>query len=122
LRAGSQAREQWGYDISEGSVVIRWIKLGLGLQDPEQELKALSRLTDDIKKLSLSRPAGNEKLKVEGRGHLSKQPAEVLYDYLDKMINRWCQEYDGIHTLANVPVDVVITHPAVSQRENLVRP
>jgi hypothetical protein len=103
-------------------VVIRWIKLGLGLQGPEQELKALSRLTDEIKRLSLSRPGGNESLEAEDIGHLSKKPAEVLYDYLDKMINLWCQNYGGRHTLANIPVDVVITHPAVSQRENLVRP
>lgn len=103
--------ERWGFDIGDDAFVIRWSKLELGRRSP---LEALSMLERTIEK------AGNLDLGPHGMfpGHLMRGTTDVITDYLRKVaycVRLHIEKNAGEVALKEFPIDLIVTHPAVSK-------
>jgi len=107
--------QQWGYDIDEFSRVLRWTKLALEeTYDREQELQNLSSLLYEMRLVNLTTSLV---LNNDLPRHLSKEPEDILKDYLEQVAEKTYEEIAsqvGQRFLEHIPVDIVVTHPAVS--------
>jgi hypothetical protein len=115
-RTSSERRcKQWGYSIDDNSQVMRWTKLELEPRTAINELDVLRELTkglDLIRELQNNEDAG---IMNEIPRHIARDSGDLVKDYLSKVTREWYQymRSKGKHTLENVPLDIVITHPAV---------
>lgn len=105
--------EQWGYEIDPNSRVLRWTKLALEeTNEREKELQNLSALLLEMANLDRSEVAlVDNDLPI----HLAKEPADIVTDYLRRVADNTYEELSGIigeKTLAAIPIDIVIAHPA----------
>ena len=102
---------QWGYDIAVDSTTVTWFKLGLAVREAEEELETLGKMTKRISNLFKSESAADIT-------DLSKTAAEVLDDYLDKIIKHCVAAMREVaqEQMNEYPVDVIITHPVVSSQ------
>jgi hypothetical protein len=107
--------QQWGYDIDDNSLVLKRTKIQLEeVRDPLSELHTLSEMLYQLRLLNLSQPA------VRKNGipkHLAKEPEDVVKDYLDYIAEKTLAEIKsrvGKHVPDKIPMDLVVTHPAVS--------
>jgi len=107
--------QQWGYDIDEFSRVLKWTKLALEeTYDREQELRNLSSLLYEMRLVNLTTSLV---LNNDLPRHLSKEPEDILKDYLEQVAEKTYEEIVsqvGRRFLEQTPVDIVVTHPAVS--------
>ena len=114
----AKGRKQWGYSIDDDSLVMRWTKLEL-----EHKHRTATKELDDLGKLINGLNLINELWGDENAGvtnnvprHLGKNAGDVVGDYLGKVAKEWYvyMKKRGRNILSNVPLDIVITHPAVS--------
>lgn len=106
--------EQWGYDIDDNSRVLRWTKLSLEpSNDRILELQNLKNLLYEMRHVDLS----HEKIiNNDIPRHLGKEPEDIVTDYLENVAEKTLDEITsqvGSHVPNNVPIDIVVTHPAV---------
>lgn len=106
---------QWGYDMDDESRVIKWTKLELEeTNNREAELQNLSKLLWEMRATTLSDDL------FFGGGlpvHLTKEPEDILRDYLCLIAEKAHDEISsqvGRMVLGNIPIDLVVSHPAVS--------
>ncbi|KAK3343607.1 hypothetical protein B0T25DRAFT_464293 [Lasiosphaeria hispida] len=105
--------QQWGYDIDDNSRVIKWTKLSLeDTGHRGQELENLTKLLYELRLLNLSE---EEAIKNNIPRHLSKEPEDIVKDYLEQVADKTLDEIIsqiGRNVPDNIPIDMVITHPA----------
>ena len=106
----------WGYGIGAGAYVLRWTKLQL---EPPSRFEALERLKHTLEETRLLAFDIN---KDPGRTpiphHLARNVERVVTDYLyhvAQVVERDIVKEGGAGSLEEFPIDLVITHPAVSQ-------
>ncbi|KAF2473741.1 uncharacterized protein BDR25DRAFT_341026 [Lindgomyces ingoldianus] len=104
---------QWGFDIDNDAKIFKWTKLELTTRDSVKELKVLLDLMNGLELIQRMGKESEEVGSEEVPDHLTKSPENVLTDYLMKLSREWYEHMHsgGINTLANVPLDLVITHP-----------
>ncbi|KAH6665783.1 hypothetical protein B0J14DRAFT_605889 [Halenospora varia] len=121
-KTSRQARKkQWGYSIDDQSRVLRWTKLELEPRETKKELEELRELVQGlnlVKKLKENRDTGKVD---EIPRHISKDAIEIIRDYLSKIARAWRDHmtYRSASVLTEVPLDIVITHPAAWKYEAL---
>lgn len=106
--------EQWGYDIDDNSRVLRWTKLSLEpSNDRILELQSLRNLLYEMRHVDLS---PDKIINNDIPRHLGKEPEDIVTDYLEHVAEKTLDEITiqvGSHVPKNVPIDIVVTHPAV---------
>ncbi|KAK4197073.1 putative heat shock protein family 70 protein [Triangularia verruculosa] len=106
--------EQYGYDIDDNSLVLKKTKIQLEAMGTRiDELRTLSELLKELRDLDLSQEEVIENGIPE---HLAKEPEEIVKDYLDQIAEKTEKVINsdvGRHVLSNVPIDLVVTHPAI---------
>jgi hypothetical protein len=107
-------KNQWGHDIDDNSLVVRWTKLNLEARDPERELEVLGELVKGLDRMRSFQQTQNDMPQ-----HLARNASDVVRDYLTRVVRQWyiwmrSQPGSRQHILRNLPLDLVITHPAVS--------
>ncbi|KAK4186242.1 putative heat shock protein family 70 protein [Podospora australis] len=106
--------QQWGYDIDDNSLVLKETKIQLEhVGDRISELRVLGGLLEQLRLLDLSK---EEVTKNGIPKHLGKEPEDIVKDYLDNIAEKAhaeIQEKIGRHVLSNIPMDLVVTHPAI---------
>ena len=107
--------QQWGHDIDDNSLVLKRTKIQLEeVQSRISELRNLSEMLYQLRLLDLSQHA------VRKHGipkHLAKEPEDIVKDYLDYIAERTLLELTtrvGRQVPHKIPIDLVVTHPAVS--------
>lgn len=111
----TRGHKQWGYSIDGDSLVMRWTKLELEQRTVVKELGVIRELLkglDLVNELQANRNAG---ITNDIPRHISKDSGDIVMDYLSKVAREWYiyMRNQGRHILDNVPLDIVITHPAV---------
>jgi hypothetical protein len=106
---------QWGYSISDDSQVMRWTKLELEPRTAIRELEALRELVKGLDLVNELRANENAANMSDIPRHISKDAGDIIREYLGKVAREWYQfiRSQGRHTLDSVPLDIIITHPAV---------
>lgn len=107
---------QWGYSISDDSNVMQWTKLELEPRTTLKELKVLRDLVQGLDLLKELRVKEDAAINNDIPRYLPKDAGDVVREYLGKVAREWYQymRANGKHTLDSVPLDIVITHPAVN--------
>jgi hypothetical protein len=112
-------KEQWGYSISEESHVLQWTKLELKLQDTTSELRKLKYLMQGHKLLQdyfTQAESNDPNALANAPRHICKSSEDIIREFTGRIAQKW-YEYmidNSRFSLGEVPLDVVITHPAVS--------
>jgi hypothetical protein len=112
--AGEGVFKQWGDSIDGRSKVLRWTKLELIKgRSPLEELKILRELIDGLPEVNRLHSDGTETTDVPR--HLSKSADDIIEFYLRHIANQWhsWMVRQGRYVLEEVPVDIIVTHPAV---------
>ncbi|KAK0740411.1 hypothetical protein B0T18DRAFT_440099 [Schizothecium vesticola] len=108
-----QSCDQWGYDIDDNSRVLRWTKLSLQpSNDRTLELQNLKNLLYEIRHVDLS---PDKVINNDLPRHLWKEPEDVVTDYLENVAEKTLDEITsqvGRDVLDNIPIDIVVSHPA----------
>jgi hypothetical protein len=113
-------RKQFGNDIDDNSEIVKWTKLDLDpklLNDHLKQVHSATKGLDRIKSLvqSISRN-GQEMLDLDIPLHITKNTTEIIEYFFEKALAAWKAHIqaraDGL--LGVVPIDIVVTHPAVS--------
>jgi hypothetical protein len=114
--APSATHSQWGYDIDPSTESLRWTKLELEPLGPKQELEKLKGLVEGlhlIHNLQANYRPGQELPEIPE--HLTKEPEDVVRDYLTEVVDDWYGfiSNDSTNLIHEVRVDLIMTHPAV---------
>jgi hypothetical protein len=101
--------------MDDDSEVMRWTKLELEPRTTVRELEVLRELVKGLDLVHELRANENAANTSDIPRHLSKDAGDVVRDYLGKVAKEWFlyMRSQGKHTLTSVPLDIVITHPAV---------
>jgi hypothetical protein len=105
---------QWGYSIDHRSKVLRWTKLELlNNRSPLEELEILRELMSGLS--AINELHADVKDIIHVPRHLSKTTEDIIEFYLSHVAREWRSHITthGLNTLNYVPVDIVVTHPAV---------
>jgi hypothetical protein len=107
--------QQWGWSIDDDSNVLRWTKLDLEPRSPVGELDVLRHLMKGLDLVRELRANKNAAITNDIPRHIARSSEDVVQDYLGRVAREWYIHMKGetIHALQRVPVDLVITHPAV---------
>ena len=113
--SATRRHRQWGYSIDENSHVIRWTKLELESRSKEKELDILRDLVDGLDLVSQLHTNKDTSLRNKVPEHITKDAEDVVQDFLGKVSREWYlyMKRQGKYTLESVPLDMVISHPAV---------
>jgi len=109
--------KQWGYSIDTKNPkgrVLRWTKLELvKATSTVGELEVLRQLIDGLEEINNLH--ANYDPSADVPLHLSKTTKDIIEFYLGHIAERWVAHVtrDARHALDVVPVDIVVTHPAV---------
>ena len=114
--SGTGECRQWGYSISDDSDVMQWTKLELEPRTTVRELEVLRELVKGLDLLKELRANKDAAVKNDIPRHLPKDAGDVVREYLGKVVREWYEHMKalGRHILDQVPIDVVLTHPAVN--------
>jgi len=114
-------RDQCGHDIDELSHVIQWFKLDLDPQKAEVQLRQLDNAIKGLKLVEALYCTDKEVIDTDIPFHIAKDSTEVVRNFIEKLIAAWKKNIEESfqRALGNVPVDVVVTHPAVSSFKDL---
>lgn len=108
--------KQWGsdIDINEGSWASHWTKLDLPKQTPLQELSTLRRSLESL--MDLQRLGSDNHDEYETPEHLTRSPEEIVQDFLTFIARHYYLKVKekSQFVLTSLPIDMVLTHPAVS--------
>jgi hypothetical protein len=110
-------KAQWGWSIDDNSKILKWTKLELQPQDTKTELSQLKELTKGLDLLRQLRRNEEEGVWDDVPQHITKSAEDVVRDFLTKVSRVWYQHMksqNNQYVLEQVPLDLVITHPAVS--------
>jgi len=119
--AHDRGYRQWGSSIDSASKVLRWTKLELVKDSsPLGELEKLQELINGLAELNKLHAKGNKPDDVPR--HLSKTTKDIIEFYLSKVARRWVSYMtrEAEYVLESVPVDIVVTHPAVCLWESFL--
>lgn len=106
--------QQWGSSIDGRSKVLRWTKLELVKDSsPLEELEVLRQLIDGL--VEVNRLHDDDLVISDVPRHLSKTTENVIEFYLNHVAREWVTfvRSQARHVLDIVPIDIVVTHPAV---------
>lgn len=108
-------KQQWGYSMSADADVIKWTKLELESRTTVRELEVLRELVKGLDLVNKLRGNENAALTNDIPRHLSRSAEDVVRDYLCKVSREWHRFIKGQAELVldTVPLDIVLTHPAV---------
>ncbi|KAK0705690.1 hypothetical protein B0H67DRAFT_389369 [Lasiosphaeris hirsuta] len=109
--------KQWGDDIDkQQSLVLKWTKLEL---QPQKALQELAKLREALGGLALVESLlrdEREGVQTDMPLHITKSPISIVQDYLTRVARHYYLYMRNNSEFAfergNVPVDMVITHPA----------
>ncbi|KUJ12158.1 uncharacterized protein LY89DRAFT_688619 [Mollisia scopiformis] len=112
-------RSQWGWSIDDDSKVLKWTKLELEPQSTKAELDQLRELTKGLDLLRELRESKNEGLMTDVPQHITKSAEDIVRDFLTKVSRVWYKHMKSQNqfVLEQVPLDLVITHPATWKYE-----
>lgn len=105
--------KQWGYSIDADSTVLRWTKLELRPRSTTKELTVLRELVKGLKLVQELQE--QDDIQKEIPMHVTRNARGVVRDFIGQ-VGRYWREYmisQGKFVLDEVPLDIVITHPAV---------
>ncbi len=106
---------RWGYDTQDGAYTLRWTKTELASPVRLDALIALRQTLSDVALLNLGH---RNAVASPIPRHLSKTAEDIATDYLTMVamsVREDIQRKENLELLRRViPVDLVITHPAVS--------
>lgn len=108
-----KGNRQWGYSIDDDAMVFTWTKLEL---KPRPAIKELAILLKLMEGLDMLRELNEDDDSVgDVPMHITRDAAGIIRDYLRDVAKEWGQHMKdaGQFTLDNVPLDIVITYPAV---------
>jgi hypothetical protein len=107
---------QWGYSIDDDSQVMRWTKLELEPRTTVKELEVLRELLKGLDLVNKLRANDNAASTNDIPQHISRDAGDIVREYLGKVAKEWYLYIrgQGKYTLDTVPLDIVVTHPAVS--------
>ena len=108
--------EQWGFSIAANSKVMQRTKLELPPRTTVRELHVLRELVKGLNLVNGLQSNDDAEGSCEIPRHLSKDSGDIVMDYLSKVSEEWYLHMKSIgkNTLNNVPLEIVLTHPAVS--------
>jgi hypothetical protein len=110
----SHVFRQWGYSIQPGSKILRWTKLELVRdRSPLEELHILRELVEGLPDINNLHDSKSEITQIPR--HLSKTTEDIITYYLGHVAQEWTSliSAQGTQILSNIPVDIIVTHPAV---------
>jgi hypothetical protein len=106
--------ERFGYNIGTDAYVLQWTKLEL---EPPSRPKALQNLIHSLEETRLLAFNLDNVLVDQIPRHLIKTATDIVTDYLVEVaiwVRRDIESEKEANTLRDFPIDLVITHPAVS--------
>jgi len=106
--------QQWGFSIDGNSKVLRWTKLELVKNRPVfEELDTLRELVEGLAEIKKLYIGGIDTTDVPR--HLTKTSEDIIEFYLGHIAREWHSHItrQAVYALSVVPVDIVVTHPAV---------
>jgi hypothetical protein len=108
--------QQWGFSIAAESKVMQWTKLELPPRTTIRELHVLRELVKGLNLVNGLQANDDAEDSCEIPRHLSKDSGDIVMDYLCKVSEEWYLHMRGLgkHILDSVPLEIVLTHPAVS--------
>ncbi len=111
----SQGCKQWGNSIDQDSRVLQWTKLELPPREPLAELTALLETLNGLELVQLLRNNDNAAVDLDIPRHITKSPFDIVKDFLSRIAREFFLYMRGKSesVLRNVPLDIVLTHPAV---------
>jgi hypothetical protein len=108
------AERQWGYDISPGARKMVWTKLELEQQERPDELRMILDALNGMRNLNFEDTMQRKELP----SYPGKDPVDIVADYLtyirEHLVQELLQTY-GAEYLSSLPVDLVVSVPAVSK-------
>lgn len=108
-----RGHEQWGFSIDDDSIVLRWTKLELRPRSTSKELIVLREL---LKGLQLVQQLQEQDdLEQPIPTHVTRNARGVVRDFFEYIGRYWRGNLKkgGKFALDEVPLDIVLTHPAV---------
>jgi len=110
FKRAPNGEKQWGFNIAESAVVFKWTKLELMPRNAASELETLQKLLEAQTLLNQVRSGG------ETGKQLTRTAQDIITDFLTKLGREWLfwMREQGVNTLQEVPLDIVVTHPVVS--------
>lgn len=114
-KLGTRAK-QWGYSIDAESLVMQWTKLELDLRSTTDELLNLRTLLSGRNELNRFCMEQNSLVTHDSPLHICKSAEDIMRDFIAKIAKEWWRHMRSTarFALERVPMDLVITHPAVS--------
>ena len=109
-------QRQWGHSIDTDSLVLIGTKLELQTYTPTAELKILKELVKGLDLVTQIVQDDGTAQDIDIPKHLSKNSEQIVSDYLSKVVREWYMWMKGQreHIFSSVPLDLVMTYPAVS--------
>jgi len=110
--------EQWGYGIGDNAYVIEWTKMQLERPNRREAIQELCQTLQEAEQLDLG---GRTSARQIPR-HLVMTPANVMADYLvnvAEVVYRDIRNNRPEEVLKKFPIDLIISHPAVSHLVHL---
>ena len=109
----------WGYGIGEGAYVLRWTKLQLEPPTRDEALERLKHTLEETRLLAFDVNGGREPASIPY--HLTCSTERIVTDYLHHVAEAVEKDIigkqeNGALALEECPIDLIITHPAVSQQ------
>ena len=111
--APSGEYHQWGFDIAPGSLKLVWTKLELDQQERPDELELILKAIDRMGNLDPDRIP-----EADGfSSYAAKDPVDIVAEYLTQ-VREYVRDHPPVDFhpsfLSTVPIDLVVTVPAVS--------
>jgi hypothetical protein len=114
---GTKDGNQKGDDAERHNIMLHWTKLELETRRPATELEALSEAVQGLKLIKRLRKATDSGLNHETPRHLTKSPSDIVKDFLLTVSRQYYLHMKGQSaalTKGQIPLDMALTHPAVS--------
>ena len=104
---------QWGFSIDDDSMVFTWTKLELKPRPAAKELAILMTLMEGLD--LLRRLNEDDDLAEHVPIHITRDTAGIIRDFFRDIAKEWGKHMNdtGRFILHNVPLDIVMTYPAV---------
>lgn len=106
---------QWGHDIDDNSRIMAWTKLELEqTKNRTQELGILCEIFYGVALMDFNEEAI---INNDIPRHLAKEAEDIVRDYLDEIAETTSEDIIsslGHHVPDRIPIDLIVTHPAVS--------
>ena len=114
---------QWGHDIDDQSKVLAWTKLELEPQSKLTELRHLLDTARGLKEIKDFLADPNAGRSTDVPRHLPKSAGDIVADYMNKVVRWWYADLNAEtrSLFGNVPIRLVVTHPAVDSPASLYR-